>query len=384
MRRSSRSPISLIAGPRQVEVCRLSRTGTAGSACAHGDTMRILSRLPSLAALAALAVAVQAGPAHPRDQLRERQLSRRLPVGHGPIDQNLSMPLGPPGGPGAPTDSLLGGPGPIGNSNPQIGLLTTPENPPTATGIAQNDRPRPSNSLEGSSNPPGPAGSPGSLIGIQSNMPGPVGSSDSLGGISNTIGPAGLLDPVNGISNIPGPASPSNSPNGISSTPGPASSSNSPNGISSTPGPAGPSGSLNGISSTPGPSGPASALNGIDSTVPGVTKPSPPGIGGARADGAGLIFAASVSLWDAGPSVQPDVPITAVFLILFLAGATVHGRRCYRINKKMRDHTRPVLSALVLSFCLLRVLTCVFRIVLANLPGNAAATILEMMSVQTG
>lgn len=371
MRRLSPSPISLIAGPRQVEVCCLSRTGTAGSACAHGDTMRILSRLPSLAALAALAalaVAVQAGPAHPRDQLRERQLSRRLPVGHGPMDQNMSMPLGPPGGPGAPTDSLLGGPGPIGNSNPQIGLLTTPENPPTATGIAQNDRPRPSNSLEGSSNPPGPAGSPDSLIGIQSNMPGPAGSSDSLGGISNTIGPAGLLDPVNGVSNIPGPASPSNSPNGISSTPGPA----------------GPSSSLNGISSTPGPSGPASALNGIDSTVPGVAKPSPPGIGGARADGAGLIFAASVSLWDAGPSVQPDVPITAVFLILFLAGATVHGRRCYRINKKMRDQTRPVLSALVLSFCLLRVLTCVFRIVLANLPGNAAATILEMMSVQTG
>lgn len=218
--------------------------------------MRIISRLPLLVALAALAVTIEAGTSHPRGLLRERQLSSRPADLHRP----------------------LGSPGPANNS--------------------------------------------------------PDGSEST--------------------SNPPTPSSPPNN-------------------------------AINGLGDRPGPS---SSADGIDSCTPG--PPAPPGpspplvIGGAQTDGAGLKSAASSPLWDDGPSVQPDVPITLAFLVLFLAGAAVHGWRCYAINRHTADHTRPVLSALALSFCLLRVVACVLRIVLANQPRDDAAMILEMTTVQTG
>ncbi|GAB0133251.1 hypothetical protein EsDP_00001663 [Epichloe bromicola] len=62
------------------------------------------------------------------------------------------------------------------------------------------------------------------------------------------------------------------------------------------------------------------------------------------------------------PSSTVDVPITAIFLVLFGLGAFVH-ITIYRANAK-RGH-KFLLSDLVFDFCMVRVLTCIFRIVLA-------------------
>lgn len=89
-------------------------------------------------------------------------------------------------------------------------------------------------------------------------------------------------------------------------------------------------------------------------------------------------------LWDIGPSIQPDVPITAACLALFLVGVILHGWRCYRINEDTKGRTRPVLSALVLSFCLVRVIACALRIVLATRPRDGTATFLELIFMHIG
>ncbi|QPG95229.1 hypothetical protein C2857_007873 [Epichloe festucae Fl1] len=62
------------------------------------------------------------------------------------------------------------------------------------------------------------------------------------------------------------------------------------------------------------------------------------------------------------PSSTVDVPITAIFLVLFGLGAFVH-ITIYRANAK-RGH-KFLLSDLVFDFCMVRVVTCIFRIVLA-------------------
>lgn len=75
------------------------------------------------------------------------------------------------------------------------------------------------------------------------------------------------------------------------------------------------------------------------------------------------------------PSAVPDLPVTAVFLALFLAGAGAHGWR-YREQSKMRHPL--LLTALVLSFCLVRVLTCIGRLVWA---GSGPAQVASSSSI---
>lgn len=68
-----------------------------------------------------------------------------------------------------------------------------------------------------------------------------------------------------------------------------------------------------------------------------------------------------------------DVPITAVFMVLFILGAISH-MTILLVNKK-RGHTF-VMSGMMFGFCMARMTTCVMRIVWVSLaiaqrlPGN--------------
>lgn len=130
---------------------------------------------------------------------------------------------------------------------------------------------------------------------------------------------------------------------------------------------------------------------------PGLVPEPPPalqsatlGIGDDLVISQGLLFNTSSPLWDSSPSAEPDVPITVVFLVLFLAGAAMHGRKSYRAHKRTKGETdkkqraKPILAYLVLAFCILRVLACVLRIVLATQPGDRAALVAEMITIQIG
>jgi hypothetical protein len=60
------------------------------------------------------------------------------------------------------------------------------------------------------------------------------------------------------------------------------------------------------------------------------------------------------------PMPIPDVPITVIFLLFFLLGAFTH-ISIYRANSK-RGH-KFLLSDLMFDFCMIRNLTCIFRII---------------------
>jgi hypothetical protein len=62
------------------------------------------------------------------------------------------------------------------------------------------------------------------------------------------------------------------------------------------------------------------------------------------------------------PSPLPDVPVTTIFLLLFMLGAFTH-ISIYRANAQ-RGH-KFLLSDLMFDFCMIRTLTCIFRIVWA-------------------
>ncbi|ORY55865.1 uncharacterized protein BCR38DRAFT_356302 [Pseudomassariella vexata] len=62
------------------------------------------------------------------------------------------------------------------------------------------------------------------------------------------------------------------------------------------------------------------------------------------------------------PTAIPDVPVTAVFLVLFMIGAGTH-INIYRANAK-RGH-KFLLSDLIFDFCMIRNFTCIFRIIWA-------------------
>ncbi|KAJ4409693.1 hypothetical protein N0V82_009417 [Gnomoniopsis sp. IMI 355080] len=91
---------------------------------------------------------------------------------------------------------------------------------------------------------------------------------------------------------------------------------------------------------------------------------------------AGLL---SISQGDVVPAVMPDAPVTAFFLVLFL-GLTAGYMKIMSKNR----HLRPTLSAVVLTFCILRVAACGLRIAWALVPDNEAYRISEMISLNVG
>lgn len=89
--------------------------------------------------------------------------------------------------------------------------------------------------------------------------------------------------------------------------------------------------------------------------------------------------AASFNQLDVVPTVVPDAPATAFFLVLFLAGTVFYAIRVYNSLSN-----GPAISAIVLTFCILRVIACALRIAWAVVPQNEGLQISEMVSLNVG
>lgn len=89
--------------------------------------------------------------------------------------------------------------------------------------------------------------------------------------------------------------------------------------------------------------------------------------------------AATFNQRDVVPTIVPDAPATAFFLVLFLAATIFYAIRVY--NNRGNS---PTLSAIVLTFCILRVIGCGLRIVWTVLPQNEPLQISEMISLNVG
>lgn len=89
------------------------------------------------------------------------------------------------------------------------------------------------------------------------------------------------------------------------------------------------------------------------------------------------------SVWGLGgiPKKGVDIPITAVFLFLFLTGAISH-MAIFKLNKK-RGH-KFFFNFFLFAFCMSRVVTCILRIASTSLPRNLQLAIAAQIFVAAG
>ena len=81
------------------------------------------------------------------------------------------------------------------------------------------------------------------------------------------------------------------------------------------------------------------------------------------------------------PSTSVDVPITAIFLILFLIGAATH-MAIFQMNKR-KGH-KFLMSGMCFGFCMARTVTCILRIAWATRPTKIRLAIAAMIFVSAG
>lgn len=81
------------------------------------------------------------------------------------------------------------------------------------------------------------------------------------------------------------------------------------------------------------------------------------------------------------PTVHTDVPITAIFLVLFLCGAVAH-MTIFQLN--MRRGHKFIMSGMMFGFCMARIVTCIMRIVWATRPRNVSIAIAAQVFVAAG
>ncbi|KAL8771432.1 MAG: hypothetical protein Q9209_003100 [Squamulea sp. 1 TL-2023] len=81
------------------------------------------------------------------------------------------------------------------------------------------------------------------------------------------------------------------------------------------------------------------------------------------------------------PTVHTDIPITVVFLFLFLCGAVAH-MAIFQVNMK-RGH-KFIISGMMFGFCMARITTCVMRIVWATRPRHVPIAIAAQIMVAAG
>ncbi|KAL8828511.1 MAG: hypothetical protein Q9191_002550 [Dirinaria sp. TL-2023a] len=81
------------------------------------------------------------------------------------------------------------------------------------------------------------------------------------------------------------------------------------------------------------------------------------------------------------PNVHTDVPITAVFLVLFILGAVAH-MTIFQINQS-RGH-KFIMSGMLFGFCMARTVTSIMRIVWACRPTNVRIAIAAQVFVAAG
>jgi hypothetical protein len=92
-------------------------------------------------------------------------------------------------------------------------------------------------------------------------------------------------------------------------------------------------------------------------------------------------FAPPDALLGGIPTVTLDVPITAIFLVLFLLGAATH-MTIYNKNSK-RGH-KFILSDLFFDFCMVRTVTTTMRIVWAFRPENNSIVLAALIFENAG
>lgn len=81
------------------------------------------------------------------------------------------------------------------------------------------------------------------------------------------------------------------------------------------------------------------------------------------------------------PTVGLDIPITAVFLVLFILGAVGH-MTIFQLNRK-RGH-KFIMSGMLFGFCMARITTCVMRIVWATRPTQLRVAMAAQIFVSAG
>ncbi|KAI9713078.1 MAG: hypothetical protein M1820_001063 [Bogoriella megaspora] len=81
------------------------------------------------------------------------------------------------------------------------------------------------------------------------------------------------------------------------------------------------------------------------------------------------------------PSIVPDVPVTSVFLLLFIIGAAVH-MRIFRGN--LKDGKKFIMSGMTFGFCIARIVTCILRIAWSTRQRNVRLGIAAQIFVYAG
>jgi hypothetical protein len=81
------------------------------------------------------------------------------------------------------------------------------------------------------------------------------------------------------------------------------------------------------------------------------------------------------------PNVGVDVPISAVFLVLFIIGAATH-MTIFQLNNR-KGH-KFVMSAMTFGFCMARIVTMIMRIVAACYPHDVQIAIAAQIFVSAG
>lgn len=92
-------------------------------------------------------------------------------------------------------------------------------------------------------------------------------------------------------------------------------------------------------------------------------------------------FAPTVAILGGIPTAGLDVPITAIFLVLFLIGAATHFIT-HELNGK-RGH-KFHLSDMVFDFCMVRTVTCILRIAWAFKPENSSLVLAALIFENAG
>ncbi|KAI9798007.1 MAG: hypothetical protein M1835_005010 [Candelina submexicana] len=105
-----------------------------------------------------------------------------------------------------------------------------------------------------------------------------------------------------------------------------------------------------------------------------------PGQPSSMASGKGP-FAPTTASLGLTPTAKVDIPITAVFLLLFLLGAVAH-MTIFQLNKK-KGH-KFIMSGLMFGFCMSRLATCSLRIAWSTHPQHIPLAIAASVFVSAG
>ncbi|KAI4267536.1 MAG: hypothetical protein L6R38_008217 [Xanthoria sp. 2 TBL-2021] len=81
------------------------------------------------------------------------------------------------------------------------------------------------------------------------------------------------------------------------------------------------------------------------------------------------------------PTVHTDVPVTVIFLFLFICAAVAH-MTIFQLN--MRRGHKFIMSGMTFGFCMARITTCIMRIVWATRPRNIHIAIAAQIFVAAG